>query len=87
MLSAYPSNAELSTLVTMFFFTKIFRNSISYVPNLIQDTSWEKGQHKKTQSTRTVRKSDYTTALVLPKHMAGIFDKNVERKKNTGNNK
>ena len=24
--------------------------------------------------TRTVRKSDYTPALALPKHMAGIFD-------------
>ena len=37
--------------------------------------------------TRTVRKSDYTPALALQKHMAGIFDENVERKKNTGKNK
>ena len=37
--------------------------------------------------TRTVRKSDYTSALALPKHMAGILDENAERKKNTGNNK
>ena len=39
------------------------------------------------RETRTVRKSDYTPALVIPKHMAGILDKNVERKKNTGKNK
>ena len=38
------------------------------------------------EKTRTVRKSDYTPALTLPKHMAGIFDKNEERKKNTGKN-
>ena len=30
--------------------------------------------------TRTVRKSDYTPALVLPKHMAGIFDENYNEK-------
>ena len=30
--------------------------------------------------TRTVRKSDFTPALALVKHMAGVFDKNVERK-------
>ena len=29
---------------------------------------------KETKKTRTVRKSDYTPALALPKHMAGIFD-------------
>ena len=39
-----------------------------------------------TASTRTVRKSDYTPALALPKHMAGIFDEKC-RKKNTGKNK
>ena len=39
------------------------------------------------KKTRTVRKSDYTPALALPKHMAGIFDKNAERKKNIGKNK
>ena len=32
--------------------------------------------------TRTVRKSDYTPALALSKHMASVFyKKNVERKK------
>ena len=36
--------------------------------------------------TRTVRKSDYTPALVLPKHMAGTLDEKSERKKNTGKN-
>ena len=30
--------------------------------------------------TRTVRKSDYTPALALPKHMAGIFDKKCRQK-------
>ena len=30
---------------------------------------------EKQWKTRTVRKSDYTPALALPKHMAGIFDK------------
>ena len=30
--------------------------------------------------TRTVRKSDYTPALALPKHMAGIFDKKCREK-------
>ena len=30
--------------------------------------------------TRTVRKSDYTPALVLPKHMAGIFDEKCREK-------
>ena len=29
---------------------------------------------------RTVRKSDYTPALVLPKHMAGIFDEKCREK-------
>ena len=33
-------------------------------------------------TTRTVRKSDYTPALALPKHMAGIFDeKCIEKEK------
>ena len=31
--------------------------------------------------TRTVKKSDFTPALALSKHMASAFDKNVERKK------
>ena len=30
--------------------------------------------------TRTVRKSDYSPALALPKHMAGIFDKKCREK-------
>ena len=30
--------------------------------------------------TRTVRKSDYTSALALPKHMAGIFDEKCREK-------
>ena len=30
--------------------------------------------------TRTVRKSDYTPALALPKHMAGIFDEKCREK-------
>ena len=30
--------------------------------------------------TRTVRKSDYIPALVLPKHMAGIFDEKCREK-------
>ena len=30
--------------------------------------------------TRTVRKSDYTPTLVLPKHMAGIFDEKCGEK-------
>ena len=30
--------------------------------------------------TRTVRKSDYTPALALPKHMAGIFDEKSKEK-------
>ena len=35
--------------------------------------------------TRTVRKSDYTPALALPKHMAGIFDeKCIEKEKIQG---
>ena len=33
-----------------------------------------------TRSTRTVRKSDYTPALALPKHMACIFDKKCREK-------
>ena len=37
--------------------------------------------------TRTVRKSDYTPALALPKHMAGILDEKCREKENTGNNK
>ena len=37
--------------------------------------------------TRTVRKSDYTPALALPKHMAGILDKKCREKENTGKNK
>ena len=32
------------------------------------------------KKTRTVRKSDYTPALALPKHMAGIFDKKCREK-------
>ena len=36
----------------------------------------------KFQKTRTVRKSDYTPSLALPKHMAGIFDeKCIEKEK------
>ena len=36
----------------------------------------------KTKQTRTVRKSDYTPALALPKHMAGIFhEKCIEKEK------
>ena len=35
----------------------------------------------KTFQTRTVRKSDYTPALALPKHMAGIFEKCREKEK------
>ena len=34
----------------------------------------------KMQPTRTVRKSDYTPALALPKHMAGIFDEKCREK-------
>ena len=30
--------------------------------------------------TRTVRKSDYTPALALPKHMAGILDEKCREK-------
>ena len=30
-----------------------------------------------TSLTRTVRKSDYTPALALPKHMAGIFEEKM----------
>ena len=30
--------------------------------------------------TRTVRKSDYTPALALPKHIAGIFDEKCREK-------
>ena len=30
--------------------------------------------------TRTVRKSDYTPALALPKHVAGIFDEKCREK-------
>ena len=41
---------------------------------------------KKTK-TRTVRKSDYTPALALTKHMAGISDENCREKENTGKNK
>ena len=37
--------------------------------------------------TRTVRKSDYTPALALPKHIAGILDEKYREKKNTGKNK
>ena len=33
-----------------------------------------------TDKTRTVRKSDYTPALALPKHMAGIFDEKCREK-------
>ena len=32
------------------------------------------------KKTRTVRKSDYTPALALPKHMAGIFDEKCREK-------
>ena len=35
---------------------------------------------RKTTTTRTVRKSDYTPALALPKHMAGIFDEKCREK-------
>ena len=38
----------------------------------------------KTFPTRTVRKSDYTPALALPKHMAGIFEKCREKEKIQG---
>ena len=38
-------------------------------------------------TTRTVRKSDYTPALALPEHMAGISDKKCREKENTGKNK
>ena len=31
-------------------------------------------------TTRTVRKSGYTPALALPKHMAGIFDEKCREK-------
>ena len=34
----------------------------------------------KTYITRTVRKSDYTPALALSKHMAGIFDEKYREK-------
>ena len=34
----------------------------------------------KTYKTRTVRKSDYTPALALPKHMAGILDEKCREK-------
>ena len=33
-----------------------------------------------TVETRTVRKSDYTPALALPKHMAGILDEKCREK-------
>ena len=33
-----------------------------------------------TKQTRTVRKSDYTPALALPKHMAGILDEKCREK-------
>ena len=32
------------------------------------------------EETRTVRKSDYTPALALPKHKAGILDENCREK-------
>ena len=32
------------------------------------------------RQTRTVRKSDYTPALALPKHMAGILDEKFREK-------
>ena len=35
---------------------------------------------KKTNETRTIRKSDYTPALALPKHMACIFDEKCREK-------
>ena len=34
----------------------------------------------KQKITRTVRKSDYTPALALPKHMTGIFDEKCREK-------
>ena len=37
-------------------------------------------EQKRTTKTRTVRKSDYTSALALPKHMAGIFDEKCREK-------
>ena len=44
-------------------------------------------QKQITSQTRTVRKSEYTLALALPKHMSGIFDEKCREKKNTGKNK
>ena len=35
---------------------------------------------KNTEQTRTVRKSDYTPALALPKHMSGILDEKCREK-------
>ena len=35
---------------------------------------------KFTSKTRTVRKSDYTPTLALPKHMAGILDEKCREK-------
>ena len=37
-------------------------------------------ERTETSLTRTVRKSDYTPALVLPKHMAGVFDEKCREK-------
>ena len=37
-----------------------------------------------TSETRTVRKSDYTPALALPKHMVGIFGEKCREKKVQG---
>ena len=39
------------------------------------------------KKTRTVRKSDYTPALALPKHMAGIFDEKCREKEKYRENK
>ena len=45
---------------------------------LIEETNKQKEKQK--QNTRTVRKSDYTPALALPKHMAGILDEKCREK-------
>ena len=52
--------------------------------NIILKTGFQsnigKDQTPELSSTRTVRKSDYTPALALPKHMAGIFEEKCREK-------
>ena len=69
-------NLSLWTCILNMKFLSLTVVEISLTKNLER----KKKEQTKGRTTRTVRKSDYTPALALPKHMAGILDKKCREK-------